>query len=93
MIVEAPVIMESPADLLINQGDSVTFRCQASGDPAPRITWVKVGDNLDSSRTRVTEENSLKISNVDSSDEGSKYALCSQLSYLHLSRNHVGGLH
>lgn len=51
------------------------FHCQAGGDPTPRITWVKVDDKLDSARTSVTADNTLIISQIDSSDEGSTSAL------------------
>ena len=72
IIVESPTITKSPIDLYVNEGAEARFVCEARGDPLPNITWVKVDDKLDSRRSTVNPDNSLVISNINLSDEGSE---------------------
>ena len=72
VIVEYPRITQSPIDLFVNEGGEARFVCQASGDPEPNITWVKVDDRLDGRRSTVRADNSLVITNINIFDEGSK---------------------
>ena len=63
-----PSIVRSPtSDLLtLNQGDSVTVQCVASGNPAPKLTWSKRGEKAE--HTIVDETRStLSLQNVDES--------------------------
>ena len=39
LVNEAPVIREKPPYLIANDGDRVTFKCQATGKPTPEIIW------------------------------------------------------
>ncbi|KAL1445475.1 hypothetical protein MTO96_006672 [Rhipicephalus appendiculatus] len=35
----APVLLESPKDSKVKPGDSLLLKCEATGSPAPKITW------------------------------------------------------
>ncbi|KAL3253629.1 hypothetical protein MRX96_054422 [Rhipicephalus microplus] len=35
----APVLLESPKDFKVKPGDSLLLKCEATGSPAPKITW------------------------------------------------------
>ena len=74
---------ENPIDKEIrNQGENVTFICQAVGEPVPDISWyfndvmINVSDNnskymiVSRSLNITTTENTLTVYNVTSSDEG-----------------------
>ena len=38
-----PQITEHPEDTFVARNDPATLRCQAEGDPDPKITWWKDG--------------------------------------------------
>ena len=38
-----PKITEHPEDTFVARNDPATLRCQAEGDPDPKITWWKDG--------------------------------------------------
>ena len=38
------VIDVSPSDVTIVEGDNVTLHCNATGNPAPNVTWTKDGN-------------------------------------------------
>ena len=77
-----PSITSPPYNEIINQTDSVTFLCQAVGEPVPDISWyfngvmINVSDNSDKymivsrSLNITTTENTLTVYNVTSSDVG-----------------------
>ena len=64
-----------------NEGDTVSFTCQSTGEPVPTIRWYQSGTPLDETNTRkynvlmillnaTTISNTLTIMNVESSDVG-----------------------
>ena len=75
---------------MVNMSDPVTFRCEATGIPAPTIQWFRGADFLNSSsdpRISLTEHNvtmiprdldtasrTLTISNTMSSDSDTNYS-------------------
>ena len=77
-----PSITSPPYNEIINQTDSVTFLCQAVGEPVPDTSWyfngvmINVSDNSDKymivsrSLNITTTENTLTVYNVTSSDVG-----------------------
>ena len=43
--VDPPNITHISGNQTVNQTDSVTLRCSADGNPAPRVAWSRVSDN------------------------------------------------
>ena len=43
-----PKITSEPKNHIVNEMDSVTFHCTASGKPNPTITWTRDGQNAGS---------------------------------------------
>ena len=43
-----PTIISAPRDKTIIEGASVTFHCNATGNPPARITWIKDGKTMSS---------------------------------------------
>lgn len=56
-----------PAHQLINETDSFGIFCNATGNPPPVITWIKVGDKSKLFPTR----KALRVDNARKSDFGS----------------------
>ena len=68
-------------DQTVNEGDTVSFTCQATGQPVPTISWYFSGTPVDKANTMkytismmslntTTIRNVLTIMNVQSSDVG-----------------------
>ncbi|KAL1481412.1 hypothetical protein MTO96_034480, partial [Rhipicephalus appendiculatus] len=54
----APVLLESPKDFKVKPGDSLLLKCEATGSPAPKITWSVDGipaRHMKSSRVNISE--------------------------------------
>lgn len=60
-----PIIRQGPSNQTQALGAVSVFRCQASGDPEPTVTWRKNGANLlgKDPRFSVLEHGSLQIQN------------------------------
>ena len=41
-----PSLTTSPADLTVLEATFATFYCNATGNPAPKITWTKDGETV-----------------------------------------------
>jgi hypothetical protein len=39
----APRIMATSQSKVVHVGESVSFHCEASGNPHPRISWYRIG--------------------------------------------------
>ncbi|XP_043941363.1 receptor-type tyrosine-protein phosphatase F isoform X4 [Protopterus annectens] len=50
-----PVFIKTPEDQIGISGGVASFVCQATGDPKPRITWMKKGKRVSSQRFEVIE--------------------------------------
>uniref|UniRef100_A0A8C5WCR4 Ig-like domain-containing protein n=1 Tax=Leptobrachium leishanense TaxID=445787 RepID=A0A8C5WCR4_9ANUR len=50
-----PVFVRKPDDQIGISGGVASFVCQATGDPKPRITWMKKGKKVSSQRFEVIE--------------------------------------
>ncbi|XP_071606433.1 receptor-type tyrosine-protein phosphatase F isoform X4 [Heliangelus exortis] len=50
-----PTFMKAPEDQIGISGGVASFVCQATGDPKPRITWMKKGKKVSSQRFEVIE--------------------------------------
>ena len=46
--VDPPMIREAPQNMSVKAGGIAAFRCIASGDPTPHITWRKNGNKIPS---------------------------------------------
>ncbi|XP_078514470.1 roundabout homolog 1 [Lissotriton helveticus] len=83
---EPPYFVVKPRDQVVALGRTVTFQCEANGNPQPPIFWRREGSqNLlfsyqppqPSSRFSVSQTGDLTISNVQRSDVG--YYICQTL--------------
>ena len=45
---DPPVIREAPQNMSVKAGGIAAFRCIATGDPTPHITWRKNGNKIPS---------------------------------------------
>uniref|UniRef100_A0AAY5E828 protein-tyrosine-phosphatase n=1 Tax=Electrophorus electricus TaxID=8005 RepID=A0AAY5E828_ELEEL len=50
-----PTFTKSPVDMIGVSGGVVSFVCQATGDPKPRVTWNKKGKRVNSQRIETIE--------------------------------------
>lgn len=49
-----PKIEQHPNSIIVNISDPVTLECRASGEPKPKITWLKDGNQLELLANRYT---------------------------------------
>ena len=42
-VVVAPSLTTRPSNLTVDETDEATFQCTATGNPTPKITWIKDG--------------------------------------------------
>ncbi|RMX60520.1 hypothetical protein pdam_00001439 [Pocillopora damicornis] len=47
----SPSVVEAPTNKTIFEGETATFHCKATGNPAPEITWTKNGKTVGSGET------------------------------------------
>lgn len=55
-----PTFMKAPEDQIGISGGVASFVCQATGEPKPRITWMKKGKKVSSQRFEVITKNTNK---------------------------------
>ncbi|XP_024910958.1 roundabout homolog 2 isoform X5 [Cynoglossus semilaevis] len=67
-----PIIRQGPSNQTLGVDSVALFKCQASGDPIPSVSWLKDGDSLlgKDARMSLQELGSLQIKNVKLSDSG-----------------------
>ncbi|XP_072048855.1 cell adhesion molecule Dscam2-like [Amphiura filiformis] len=63
-------LTRTPTDQSVAVGARATFSCEATGNPAPRITWNKIGGSLPVGRIEEPAVGWLRITNVQPSDAG-----------------------
>ncbi|XP_054980117.1 LOW QUALITY PROTEIN: hemicentin-2 [Sorex araneus] len=67
----APVFQVRPQDVTVRPGDDVALQCQASGEPAPEVEWLRAGRPLAASRRlRTLPDGSLWLEQVEAGDAG-----------------------
>ena len=59
-----------PAQLKEFTTHNITVPCQATGDPQPKVTWVKENGELPVGRSKVSEDGTLQIWNAKEEDSG-----------------------
>lgn len=83
MILALPRFIESPNGQNLTQGSDIILYCNGSGNPSPRVVWIKDGIILNNITVDsiAIGRNALIIRNSTESDRGS---------YRCLLRNRVG---
>ncbi|XP_068513036.1 hemicentin-2 isoform X2 [Anas acuta] len=69
----APPVLESPEsseEQVVAKGSDVTFACEASGSPAPAVTWLKLGETPALPSKRVADGPRLSLGAVGPADTG-----------------------
>lgn len=69
----APPVLESPEsseEQVVAKGSDVTFTCEASGSPAPTVTWLKLGKTPVLPSERVANGPQLGLGAVGPADAG-----------------------
>ena len=70
-VVELPQFTaRPPSQLQISAVQNVTVRCQATGDPPPKVTWMKENGVLPVGRSKVSLDGTLIIWNTKQEDSG-----------------------
>jgi len=70
-VVELPQFtVRPPAQLQKKINQNVTVLCQATGDPQPKVTWMKENGELPVGRSKVNVDGTLKIWNPKVKDSG-----------------------
>jgi len=69
---EKPAITVHPQGDILKEGENVTLSCNATGNPAPTISWTRDGSPLNASGKISFSENKklLTITNVSRTDSG-----------------------
>ena len=68
--ISAPKVAINPSQLTVNETNTATLFCSATGNPAPKISWSNVNGSLPDNRTKVTSDGLLQINNVRQEDAG-----------------------
>lgn len=63
-----PTFTTKPADIKISYGQNIFLPCQATGNPAPFVSWSKTGDPLQQQSVKLPH--GLQLYSVASSDQG-----------------------
>ena len=70
-VVELPQFMtRPPSQLQVSTVQNITVRCQAIGDPQPRVIWMKENGELPIGRSKVSVDGTLNIWNPKVEDSG-----------------------
>jgi len=71
VVVELPQFtVAPPARLEVDQHQNTTVPCRATGDPQPKVTWVKENGLLPFGRSKVNADGTLQIWNTKEEDSG-----------------------
>ena len=68
--ISPPVVTISSHELIVNESDTASLVCSASGNPKSQTTWIKVNGRLPGNRTTVSSDGAMKITNVRLEDAG-----------------------
>ncbi|XP_014111826.1 PREDICTED: hemicentin-2 [Pseudopodoces humilis] len=71
--IQVPPVLESPEsseEQMVAEGSDVSFTCEASGSPAPSVTWLKNGEPLGQQSDQVPGGQQLSLLAVAPADAG-----------------------
>ncbi|KAM9594340.1 hemicentin-2 isoform 4-T4 [Morphnus guianensis] len=71
--IQVPPVLESPEsseEQMVAEGSDVTFSCEATGSPAPAVTWLKDGEPLGRRSNQVPGSPRLSLAAVGLADAG-----------------------
>ncbi|XP_049688139.1 hemicentin-2 [Accipiter gentilis] len=71
--IRVPPVLESPEsseEQMVAEGSDVTFSCEATGSPAPAVTWLKDGEPLGRRSNQVPGSPRLSLAAVGLADAG-----------------------
>ena len=66
----APRLMESPADVTVNEGQTTVLKCTVDGYPPSEITWSKINASLPVGRHMRGSSSALMITDTKRDDAG-----------------------
>ena len=67
--ISSPAVVVSPVTLTVNEGETASFQCLASGNPEPAVTWRKLDKHLKISQSAVSG-GKLELIKVTGNDSG-----------------------
>ena len=72
LFTDKPEIVTHPQNITTREGQNVTLCCNATGNPAPTISWYKNGYHINNSFSTIFSPNheQLTIRNVNRIDRG-----------------------
>ncbi|KAM4620724.1 roundabout homolog 1-like [Polymixia lowei] len=70
-VLERPSFVKRPSSMVVLAEESVEFPCEVQGDPVPTVRWRKEDSDLPKGRYEISEDHTLIVRRVTSSDEGS----------------------
>lgn len=78
---QPPMITQHTKKVLVLEGQTASFRCEAGGDPSPTMNWLYPDSRMliNSSRTVVHSNGSLSISITTSKDSGTFTCIASNV--------------
>ena len=69
--ISVPKVTISPASqLTVNESNTAALFCSVTGNPAPKVSWIKVDGSLPSNRIKVTSDGLIQIDDVRLEDAG-----------------------
>jgi len=73
----------------VNQSSSASFKCVASGDPKPNITWYKGGVLLQHGGRYIVTAETLSISRTVAADAGEYQCHVTNGLAMHIGKAHL----
>ena len=67
--ISSPAVVVSPVMLTVNEGESASFQCSASGNPEPTVVWIKLHTQSEIIQSAVLRGR-LPLKNVTGNDSG-----------------------
>ena len=68
--ISAPIIVDPPMSLMVNESNIASFACEVKGNPKPHVTWSKLNSVLPVGRHVIESGGGLMIKEVRPRDEG-----------------------
>ena len=67
--ISSPAVVVSPVTLTVNEGETASFQCLASGNPEPAVTWSKLNSQSQITQSAVSG-GKLKLNKMTGNDSG-----------------------